>query len=56
MISLKQLLDRLKTSKKGATAMEYTLIVTLICFVCVAALKRVGGGYARIYNNIANNV
>ncbi|MDR1375776.1 MAG: hypothetical protein LBJ45_03115 [Holosporaceae bacterium] len=53
MSLLKHLLGRLKKNKKGATAMEYVLIITLICVACTAAFRNVGGGYQRIYNNLA---
>ncbi|MDR2067629.1 MAG: Flp family type IVb pilin [Holosporaceae bacterium] len=54
MNSLKQLINRWKKKQKGATAIEYVLIVTLICVACTAAFRNVGGGYVRIYNNLAN--
>lgn len=41
---------------KGATAMEYVLICTLITTACVVGYRRVGSGYQRIFNNIANAI
>ncbi|MBR1734721.1 MAG: Flp family type IVb pilin [Alphaproteobacteria bacterium] len=38
----------------GATAVEYTLIASLITTLLVVGYKRVGNGYKRIYNNIAH--
>ena len=44
-----------KKSKRwslGATAIEYTLIASLITTMLVVGYRRVGTGYTRIYNNI----
>ncbi|MDR3186956.1 MAG: Flp family type IVb pilin [Holosporaceae bacterium] len=54
--SPKRLLGRLRRNKKGATIIEYILIVTLICVACTAAFRNVGGGYQKIYNNLANHL
>jgi len=40
--------------EKGATAVEYALIVTLIAAVIVATVAALGGGLNTIYQNIAN--
>ena len=40
----------------GATAIEYTLIASLIATMLVVGYRRVGTGYQRIYNRIANAI
>ena len=48
-----------KKSKKwslGATAVEYTLIASLITTMLVVGYKKVGSGYMRIYNNLAKAI
>ena len=40
----------------GATAVEYTLIASLITTMLVVGYRRVGTGYTRIYNRIANAI
>ncbi len=40
----------------GATAIEYTLIASLITTMLVVGYRRVGSGYQSIYNRIADNL
>lgn len=40
----------------GATAVEYTLIASLITTMLVVGYRKVGSGYTRIYNNIAKSL
>ena len=44
----------LKKPYKGATAIEYVLIVSLIAIVLMASAKRVGKSYDKIYTDIIN--
>lgn len=41
---------------RGATAIEYGLIVALIVIAIVAAISSVGGGAHSIWGNMANKV
>ncbi|MDR1375827.1 MAG: Flp family type IVb pilin [Holosporaceae bacterium] len=45
----------LKVSK-GATAIEYALIASLIAVVAIAGMKTIGGKISNQLNNIANNL
>ena len=42
----------LKKPYKGATAIEYVLIVSLIAIVLMGSAKRVGKSYDKIYTDI----
>ena len=44
----------LKKQSKGATAIEYVLIVSLIAIVLMAGAKRAGNSYDKIYKDIVN--
>ena len=46
----------LKKPYKGATAIEYVLIVSLIAIVLMASAKRVGKSYEKIYTDIVNGL
>jgi pilus assembly protein Flp/PilA len=47
---------RLRSDKRGATAIEYGLIVALIGIALVAGLKQLGGGSGGMWTKIANQV
>ena len=41
-------------NEHGATAIEYTLIASLIAVVAIAAMKSVGGKVTNVLSNVAN--
>lgn len=43
----------LKKTKKGATLIEYVLIVSLLSLALVGSYRSVGTGYTRIYNRVS---
>ena len=45
--------DRLKRDEKGATAVEYGLMVGLIAVVIIAAVTLLGGELNRLFDGIA---
>jgi len=45
--------DRLKREEKGATAVEYGLMVGLIAVVIIAAVTLLGQDLLRLFNQIA---
>jgi len=47
---------RLRSDKRGATAIEYGLIVALIAIAMVAGLRTLGGGAGGMWTNIASTV
>jgi pilus assembly protein Flp/PilA len=47
---------KLRTDEKGATAIEYGLIVALIGIAMVAALSKLGGGSGGMWTNLASTV
>lgn len=52
---LTKLVKFLKNSK-GATAIEYALIASLIAVVAITGMKAIGGKILNQLNNIANNL
>jgi pilus assembly protein Flp/PilA len=50
------LMRRLRSDKRGATAIEYGLIVALIAIAMVAGLRTLGGGAGGMWTNIASTV
>ncbi len=47
---------RLMKSEKGATAIEYTLIASLIAVAAIAAMGMVGGKINNVLTNVANQM
>ena len=45
---------RLMKNEKGATAIEYTLIASLISVAAIAAMTTVGGKVSNVLNNVAS--
>ena len=45
---------RLMMNEKGATAIEYTLIASLIAVAAIASMRTVGGKVTNMLNNVAN--
>lgn len=54
MNAIRTTLQRIRNAKRGATAIEYGLIVALLSIACIAAMQNIGGGMGRIYNNVQN--
>lgn len=47
---------RLMKNEKGATAIEYTLIASLIAVAAITAMKTVGGKITNTLTNVSNNL
>jgi pilus assembly protein Flp/PilA len=47
---------RLMKSEQGATAIEYTLIASLIAVAAIAAMTSVGGKIQGVLSNVANSM
>jgi pilus assembly protein Flp/PilA len=47
---------RLMKNEHGATAIEYTLIASLIAVAAIVAMKAVGSGMLNTLNNVAGNL
>jgi pilus assembly protein Flp/PilA len=45
---------RLMKSEQGATAIEYTLIASLIAVAAITAMGKVGGKVTNVLSNVAN--
>ena len=56
MDAILTLMRRLRSDKRGATAIEYGLIVALIAIAMVAGLRTLGGGAGGMWTNIASTV
>jgi pilus assembly protein Flp/PilA len=48
-------LERLRT-EKGATAVEYGLMVALIAIVIIVAVALLGGNLSAVFDKVANSV
>ena len=53
---MKLRLIKLVGNERGATAIEYGLIIALIVIAIVAAISTVGGGTSGIWGNMTNKV
>ena len=45
---------RLAKDQRGATAIEYTLIASLIAVAAIASMRTVGGKVTNVLSNVAN--
>jgi len=45
---------QLTKNDRGATAIEYTLIASLISVAAIAAMSKVGGKVSNVLSNVAN--
>lgn len=54
--SLVRLQTRLATRDRGATAVEYGLMVALIAIVIIAAVTLLGGNLKTLFNTVATSV
>jgi len=48
------ILRRLMRNDQGATAIEYTLIASLISVAAIASMTTVGGKVSNVLSNVAN--
>ena len=56
MIAIRDILCRLLTDQRGATAIEYGLIASLIVIAMMGGLQALGGGAGGMWTRIASNV
>ena len=54
--AIRKTLRRLPNDQKGATAIEYGLIVALIALAMMAGLRQLGGGAGGMWTNISSQV
>ncbi len=47
---------RMLASKKGATAIEYGLIISLIVVICIISINSLGKGSTGLWNNVEENI
>ena len=50
------MMRKLRTDERGATAIEYGLIVALIAVAVITALQGLGGGANGMWTNISSKV
>ena len=53
LVSLQAMLNSLRTDEKGATAVEYGLMVSLIAIVIIAAVTLIGTNLNTIFRAVA---
>jgi pilus assembly protein Flp/PilA len=56
MRAIRTTFRRLRSDKRGATAIEYGLIAALIAVAIIASLQRLGGGANGAWTKIASQV
>ena len=56
MSAIRLMLRRLRRDERGATAIEYGLIVALIAVTCIGAFSMMGGGTGGMWGNIKDQV
>ena len=56
MRAIRTTFRRLRSDKRGATAIEYGLIAALIAMGLLAGLSALGGGTNGLWGKIGNNV
>ena len=49
-------LTKLLRCQKGANAIEYALVATLISIAALAAFQNLGGKIDTMFNNVSNNL
>ena len=53
---IRRLLDKLRHDNRGATAVEYGLIVSLIVVALVVGVNSLGGGTMALWGNVRDRV
>ena len=56
MLAIRMFARRLRRDKRGATAIEYGLIVALIVIAMMGGLKSLGGGAGGMWGDLGNTV
>ncbi len=56
MVAIRQILRRLLTDQRGATAIEYGLIAALIVVAMMGGLATLGGGAGGMWTRINSDV
>lgn len=56
MLAIRTLCRKLRSDKRGATAIEYGLIAALICVAVIGAMKSLGGGSNGMWGKLDNHV
>ena len=56
MIAIRTMLRKLRVDARGATAIEYGLIVALIAIAMVSGLESLGGGTNGMWGKLSNKV
>jgi pilus assembly protein Flp/PilA len=51
-----KILRKFMRNEKGATAIEYGLIATLIAIAAITAMSSVGNKLTTTFNNVSNNL
>jgi pilus assembly protein Flp/PilA len=54
VLAIRKLGRRLRRDKRGATAIEYGLIVALIAIAMIGGLSKLGGGAGGMWSNLGN--
>ena len=54
MLAIRTNRRRLRTDKRGATAIEYGLLVALIAVAMMGGLSTLGGGAGGMWGNLGN--
>ena len=53
---MRELIKRFANDERGATAIEYSLIATVIGVACIGAFTQLGGNSSQGWNGTANKV
>lgn len=53
MLAIRKYFSRLRRDKRGATAIEYGLIVALIAIAMMGGLRTLGGGAGGMWTNLS---
>ena len=56
MNAIRKALRRLRSDNRGATAIEYGLIVALIAVAAIGGMSSLGGGAGGMWSNLSNTV
>jgi pilus assembly protein Flp/PilA len=56
MLMMQKKMALMESKDRGATAVEYGLIVALIAVVIIVAVTLLGGRLSNIFNNTANSL
>ena len=56
MIAIRTILRKLRADERGATAIEYGLIVGLIAVASIGGMQQLGGGVGGKWGNLASTM